>query len=253
MYLNDIVEHIESVESMGALLGNTKITVLKYADYLVLFAKSAESLQLGLNALQQFYKINKLTVNCDKSKVMHFTANKSVIVKDLQYDGTNLEWVNNFKYLGVTFNKSNSFDGIEELCQHAQKAQTVLDLHFLKQKTVPVSYEIKVFNTLIKPSLLYRSEVYVINCVKSLETFYLKILKRALCVKRSTITCMVLAATGQYPLAVDIQLNMVKLWIKIFTCDKDQLIWIAYDSMLKSKVHLSNSKCWTRKIQELIF
>ena len=63
----------------------------------------------------------------------------------------------------------------------------------------------------------------------------------------------VLAETGQYPLAVDIQLNMVKLWIKILTCDKDQLIWIAYDSMLKSKVHLSNSKCWTRKIQELLF
>ena len=51
MYLNDIVEHIESVESMAELLGNTKITVLKYADDLVLFAKSAESLQLGLNAL----------------------------------------------------------------------------------------------------------------------------------------------------------------------------------------------------------
>ena len=135
MYLNDIVEHIESVESMGVLLGNTKITVLKYADDLVLFAKSAESLQLGLNALHQFCEINKLTVNCDKSKVMHFTANKSVTVKDLQYDGTKLEWVNNFKYLGVTFNKSNSFtDGIEELCQHAQRAQTVLDLHFLKHK-----------------------------------------------------------------------------------------------------------------------
>ena len=156
MYLNDIVEHIESVESMGVLLGNTKITVLKYADDLVLFAKSAESLQLGLNALHQFCKINKLTVNCDKSKVMHFTANKSVTVKDLQYDGTKLEWVNNFKYmyLGVTFNKSNSFtDGIEELCQHAQRAQTMLDLHFLKHKTVPVSYEIEVFNTLIKPIL----------------------------------------------------------------------------------------------------
>ena len=97
MYLNDIMEHIESVESMGVLLGNTKITVLKYADDLVLFAKSAESLQLGLNVLHQFCKINKLAVNCDKSKVMHFSVNKSVTVKDLQYDGTKLEWVNNFK------------------------------------------------------------------------------------------------------------------------------------------------------------
>ena len=124
---------------------------------------------------------------------------------------------------------------------------------FLKHKTVPVSYKIEVFNTLIKPIILYGSEVYGINCVKSLETFYLQFLKRALCVKRSTNTCMVLAETGQYPLTVDIQLNMVKLWIKNLTCDKDQLIWIAYDSRLKSKVHLSNSKCWIRKIQELLF
>ena len=111
---------------------------------------------------------------------------------------------------------------------------------------------IEIFNTLIKPILLYGSEVYGINCVKSLETFYLKFLKRALCVKRSTNTCMALAETGQYPLTVDIQLNMVKLWIKILTCDKDQLIWIAYDSMLKSKVHLSNSKCWTRNYPRTI-
>ena len=66
--------------------------------------------------------------------------------------------MNNFKYLGVTFNKSNSFtDGIEELCQHAQRAQTVLDLHFLKHKTVPVSYEIEVFNMLIKSIVVYVS------------------------------------------------------------------------------------------------
>ena len=75
-----------------------------------------------------------------------------------------------------TLNRSNSStDGIEELCQHAQRAQTVLDLHFSKHKTVPESYEIEVFNTLIKPILLYRSEVYGINCVKSLETFYLNV------------------------------------------------------------------------------
>ena len=72
MYLNDIVEHMEMVESMGVLLENTKITMMNYADDLVVFTKSGESLQLGLNALHQFCKINKLTVNCDKSKVMHF-------------------------------------------------------------------------------------------------------------------------------------------------------------------------------------
>ena len=104
---------------------------------------------------------------------------------------------------------------------------------FLEHKTVPVSYEIEVFNALIKPILLYGSEVYGINCVKSLETFYLKFLKSSLCVKRSTNTCMVLAETGQYPLTIDIQLNMVKLWIKILTCDKDKLIWIAMIECLK--------------------
>ena len=39
---------------------------------------------------------------------------------------------------------------MEGLCQHAQRAQTAWDLHFFKHKTVPVSYEIEVFNKLIK-------------------------------------------------------------------------------------------------------
>ena len=43
----------------ACLLGNAKITVLKCADDLVLFAKRVESLQLGRNALHPFCKINK--------------------------------------------------------------------------------------------------------------------------------------------------------------------------------------------------
>ena len=58
----------------------------------------------------------------------------------LYYNKEVLEWVNQFKYLGVTFPSRNIFtDGLDLLCHQAQKAQALVDLHVLKHKIVSVS------------------------------------------------------------------------------------------------------------------
>ena len=68
---------------MGIWCSHRKITVLKYADDLVLLANTAEGLQSGLDALHSYCTINKLTVNIKKSKVMCF-ANKLPAVSTVQ-------------------------------------------------------------------------------------------------------------------------------------------------------------------------
>ena len=109
MYLNDIVEDIEAVECMGVFIRSTKITVLMCVHDLVMFSKLVESLQIDLNAFHHICKINKLTVNCYKSEVMHFATNKDVDKKCLEYNCTTyFRKVQPFqKYFCVTFNKSN--------------------------------------------------------------------------------------------------------------------------------------------------
>ena len=53
-FINDIVEAMNKITSMGVVINNIKITVLKYADDLVLLATSQERLQSGLDLLKTY-------------------------------------------------------------------------------------------------------------------------------------------------------------------------------------------------------
>ena len=53
---------MNEIPSMGLMFGDRKISVLKYADDLVLCAKTSEGLQAGLNALYEFCTTNSLTL-----------------------------------------------------------------------------------------------------------------------------------------------------------------------------------------------
>ena len=69
--INEIETIMNIILSMGVFVGDRKISVLKYADDLVLCSVTSDGLQAGVNALQEFCMINNLTVNTAKSKVMY--------------------------------------------------------------------------------------------------------------------------------------------------------------------------------------
>ena len=69
---------------------------------------SAESLQKSLNNYSQYCATWKLTVNLDKSKIMIFSKRGNHL-QTFSMNGTTLEIVTEYKYLGVLFSKSNSF------------------------------------------------------------------------------------------------------------------------------------------------
>ena len=78
------------------MFGDRKITVLKYADALVLCAKTSEGLQAALNALYEFCTTNSLTVNTEKSKEMYVSSKKSKKLPILSYNHEALQFVNSF-------------------------------------------------------------------------------------------------------------------------------------------------------------
>ena len=92
-HLNSIVNYMNNVTNMGVTLRNGKISVLKYADDVVLIATDAEVLQKALRALEQFCADNRLTVNTEKSKLMCFAKRRPTMLSTLYYEENQLEWV----------------------------------------------------------------------------------------------------------------------------------------------------------------
>ena len=74
----------------------------------------------------------------------------------IEYNCQPLQWVDSFKYLGVTISATNNFKkGMKAICQQASKSQTVIDMHVLKHHTVSLNHIFQLFDTLIKPILTY--------------------------------------------------------------------------------------------------
>ena len=71
MYLNPLLSELKATE-VGVQVDNCLISVLAYADDLVLVAESERDLQKLINVLESWCFKWRLNVNTEKTKVMHF-------------------------------------------------------------------------------------------------------------------------------------------------------------------------------------
>ena len=81
-----------------------------YADDIVIFANTSEELQVSLNLLAEYCERWKLTINTSKTKIMVFRKG-GILPRNLvfNYNGTPLEIVTSFKYLGIVFTAGGLF------------------------------------------------------------------------------------------------------------------------------------------------
>jgi hypothetical protein len=95
-------EHIQ--DSGGCLLHLVLISILLFANDVVLLASSPTGLRRQLDALALLCDLQQLTVYLGKSKVMIFNETKKSV--DLHFfRGEEIELTNAYMYLGVWFSR----------------------------------------------------------------------------------------------------------------------------------------------------
>ena len=86
------------IEDMGITIGGRNITDLRYADDTALLASDITSMKRILHRVDMEGRKAGLLLNAKKTKVMHI--NSKAVPQSIKVDGTSLEYVNQFKYLG---------------------------------------------------------------------------------------------------------------------------------------------------------
>ena len=173
-YINDLHQIFDN-ECHPLLISQSTISSLSFADDLVIFSSSHTGLQNALNKLEKYCDDWQLTVNINKTKVMIF-QNKYSPTPTLFYKNSPLVETKEYNFLGNVINYTGSFKkAVQELTKKGLKVLFALKSRFSHFQSIPVSLSCKLFDVLIRPVLLYNSEVWLMDEYISI----LKSLKRA--------------------------------------------------------------------------
>ena len=145
LFVNDIVENINTDLENIFSLNELKLFLILYADDQVVVATSPESLQSILTDIETYCRLWGLKINIEKTKAMIFEKGRHS-----QYDfyiyNTAIEVVVSFKYIGITlFKNGNWYRSQKCIAKHAS-----FGLHNL----------FTIFNNIELP--IYRSANYLI-------------------------------------------------------------------------------------------
>ena len=92
------------------LVSYLKLYILMYTDDNVLLAESPEDLQKYLDTLNKYCNSFDLKINTSKTKIFIFSRGKLKNIPSFKFADMKLDVVNDYNYLGVTFNFNAKFN-----------------------------------------------------------------------------------------------------------------------------------------------
>ena len=151
-------------------------------------------------------------------------------------------------------------NGINRLTKQGEKAWFAVQKYVrgFKQKNIHVW--LKLFDTLIKPIILYACESWGNNIYGSLnnidsifkdsfEKFHIKICKQILGAHRKTMNTPVLAELGRFPMKLSIDTQMIKYFLRLDKLPKERFLHKLY---IENKTQQENRKDWNYRIKEIL-
>ena len=227
------LENNEPVEIAPNILCSCMI----WADDLLMLSRSEEGLQTMLDNLHTFSESNGLSANIDKTKVMIFNKSGRHIHRSFHWGALKVETTREYKYLGFLVTPSGEINsGLKDLKDRALKAfmklKTKLGPFFRKYPTITI----KLFDTLIKPILLYASDFWGLLKLPQnnpFETLFHSFCKQLLGVQKQTTNVGVLLELGLVPLKLYARKHAFKNWYRIARLKKaNTLVVSSYENAI---------------------
>nr|VZI41399.1 unnamed protein product [Spirometra erinaceieuropaei] len=168
-------------------VSTTSVHELLFADDCALNTTSEEEMQRSMDLFSAACENFGLVINTQKTLVMHQPPPHSATAPNappqISVNGTQLQVVENFPYLGSTLSRNTKID--EEVANRISKASqafgrlqnTVWNRHGLQLST-----KLKMYKAVILPTLLYGAETWTVYAkqARRLNHFHLSCLRRIL-------------------------------------------------------------------------
>ena len=160
-----------------------KLYTLLYADDTIILAENENEMQLALDALADYCRIWKISINIDKTKIIRFSKRRSKNVNSFYLNGDIINIVDNYIYLGTVVKFNGKFQDAKNK-QILQAKKALFAIHSRKQNLqLPLDIYLNSFDTLVLPILLYGCEIWGYEEIEIIEIFFRSFLKKNIKIK----------------------------------------------------------------------
>ena len=156
-FMNDLPQYFRDDHCPGVMLGSHSLNCLMYADDLLVLSPSPEGLQKSINVIRKHAEEFGVLSN-----MIIFSGNgQTKNNENFRYGTETLPIVDKQTYLGIEMTSSGRYTYARDiLSKKAYKVLATVKRLFSNSDTTTIIIENKLFDTLVKPILLYGCEIW---------------------------------------------------------------------------------------------
>ena len=246
IYINGLAKQINR-ERKGITIGGNHISILMYADDIVLVADNRKDLQKLMDIVTNWGKKWRCTYNKTKSEVVVFGSNKkeegvwSLWGEEIAQE----DW---YKYLGLDIKGNRKWGKYK--CRLLEKAKKRLAQTWgmgIQSGALTVRAAEKVWKAIVRPIVEYGAEVWGEEGWEEAEKLQREMGKRILGLNESTNNVVVLGELGWWTMKARRDMMRLRYWRKLLNMGQERLPRRAYEWEIRRK-----ERNWSTYTEELL-
>jgi hypothetical protein len=178
LFINGVAEELKQ-QGLGVSVMDSKLSILMFADDIVLMASSEQELQKMLDVVGVYCSKWRCDVNAKKTEVVPFGASECTFQWCI--NGQQLKVVDNYKYLGLDVYVSMRWTQMQNRLYAKARAKVATAFGMANcAELLNVEFGINIWQTLIRPVLEYGVEIWGDEEWNEGEALQRKVAKRIL-------------------------------------------------------------------------
>ena len=216
IFINDLIEYLnEGCE--GITFGDCKLNALLYADDLILIAENPHKLQSLLQSLSHWCLNNGMTINPEKTKIMHFrTPRKTICNHKFLCCGMTIEYTASYKYLGIIFTEHLDWTKtIENASVSAGRSANYIVAKARSSGTFAYGVFTHLYSALVLPIIEYSSFLWGSKSYAQINKIQNNLMRSFLGVGRNAPISALLGDMGWLPIPTLTKISCIRFFLRL--------------------------------------
>ena len=224
LFINDLAIKIKELK-YGVKIANEIVSILLYADDIVLLSNSENNLQKMLLYMNTWCEQWCLKINVTKSKVVHFRPKSIDQSSFIFMCGTQIiNIVKNYKYLGIILDEHLDFDEcITTLSSSASRALSAIINKYNVYKNFSFNIYLQLYNTNVLPVILYGAECWGSKKLKKYRDIQYRAMRFFLGVHNTTSLAAMRGDMGWVDVGIKKSICMIRFWNRLINMENSRL------------------------------